>query len=187
VVRYDNFTIAGPGYLGESYQPFAVTGDPNSPNFRVPNVGVADAGRAERLSERVGLRKKFDALRRDLDRSGVMGAMDRFEGQALDLLTSPEAVRAFDLAREPGRLRDRYGRNQWGQQCLMARRLAEAGVELITTTFDGPLCGRVGNWDDHAVNHHVFDALKFRAPVFDQAVAALIEDIYDRGLDKKVL
>ena len=69
----------------------------------------------------------------------------------------------------------------------MARRLVEAGVEIVTTTFDGPLCGRVANWDDHAVNHHVFDALKFRAPYFDQAVSALIEDVYDRGLDQRVL
>jgi uncharacterized protein (DUF1501 family) len=69
----------------------------------------------------------------------------------------------------------------------MARRLVEAGVEIVTTTFDGPLCGRVGNWDDHAVNHHVFDALQFRLPYFDQAVTALVEDVYARGLDKRVL
>ena len=69
----------------------------------------------------------------------------------------------------------------------MARRLVEAGVEIVTTTFDGPLCGRVANWDDHAVNHHVFDALRFRAGCFDQAVSALIEDVYQRGLDKRVL
>jgi uncharacterized protein (DUF1501 family) len=69
----------------------------------------------------------------------------------------------------------------------MARRLVEAGVEIVTTTFDGPLCGRVANWDDHAVNHHVFDALRFRAGYFDRAVSALIEDVYARGLDKRVL
>ena len=113
--------------------------------------------------------------------------MDEFEARALAMLTSPEAARAFDLEREDPKIRDRYGRNQWGQQCLMARRLVEAGVEIVTTTFDGPLCGRVANWDDHAVNHHVFDALRFRAPFFDQAVSALIEDIYDRGLDRRVL
>ena len=73
-------------------------------------------------------------------------------------------------------MRDRYGRNAWGQQLLMARRLVEAGVEIVTTELTGPLCGRVQNWDDHAVNHHVFDALKYRAPFFDQAVTAL-----DRG------
>ena len=84
-----------------------------------------------------------------------------------------------------GERMQRYG-GEWGQQCLMARRLVECGVEIVTTTFDGPLCGRVANWDDHAVNQNVFDALQFRIPYFDQAVAALIEDIYDRGLDKRL-
>ena len=59
---------------------------------------------------------------------------------------------------------DRYGRNQWGQQCLLARRLVEAGVELVTVTLNGPMCGRVGNWDDHAVNHNVFEGMKLRHP-----------------------
>ncbi|MEX0586344.1 MAG: DUF1501 domain-containing protein, partial [Pirellulales bacterium] len=67
------------------------------------------------------------------------------------------------------------------------RRLVEAGVELISTELTGPPCGRVQNWDDHAVNHNVFEAMKFRAPVYDQAVTALIEDIYERGLDRRVL
>ena len=113
--------------------------------------------------------------------------MDDFQTRALDLMTSPEAARAFDLEREDPRVRDRYGRHAWGQQCLMARRLVEAGVDLVTTTFDGPLCGRVGNWDDHAVNHNVFEALSHRAPFFDQAVSALIEDVYARGLDRRVM
>ena len=81
-----------------------------------------------------------------------MAAIDTFEAQALNLLTSPEAREAFDLNREPAHVRDRYGRHRWGQQCLMARRLVEAGVEIVTTTLDGPICGRVQNWDDHGVN-----------------------------------
>jgi hypothetical protein len=68
-----------------------------------------------------------------------------FHEQAITLLTGPEAQRAFDLSREDPRLRDRYGRNTWGQRCLLARRLVEAGVDLVTTSLDGPLCGRVGN------------------------------------------
>lgn len=187
VTRYDSFTIAGPAYLGPSYEPFNVTGDPSRPNFEVPNIGLKHPGQAEHLEQRVSLRKSFDRMRRDLDQSGVMQAVDDFEAQALNLLTSSQTRDAFDISREPEAVRDRYGRNQWGQQCLMARRLVEAGVEIITTTFDGPLCGRVANWDDHAVNHHVFDALKYRLPFFDQAVTALIEDIYQRGLDKRVL
>ena len=143
ITRYDNFTIAGPAYLGPSYEPFAVMGDPSAPNFTVPNIGLSDPAQADRLRERIRLRQSFDDVRREVDRSGVMSAMDQFEVQALSLLTSPEAARAFDLSRESPQVRDRYGRNQWGQQCLMARRLVEAGVEIVTTTFDGPLCGRV--------------------------------------------
>jgi uncharacterized protein (DUF1501 family) len=187
VDRYDSFTIAGPTYLGTAYEPFAVTGDPNQPTFEVPNIGIKDADQARRLTERLGLKGRLDQLRRDIDLSGTMQAIDDFEAQALNLLTSPAARQAFDLSREPDAVRERYGRHQWGQQCLMARRLVEAGVEIIATEFDGPLCGRVANWDDHAVNHHVFEALQFRAPYFDQAVSALIEDVYARGLDKRVL
>ena len=187
VVRYDNFTIAGSAYVDAAYGPFSITGDPSDPHFHVPNVGLRDAGEAARLMDRLELRRRLDRLSRATDATGSMRAIDGFEAQALSLLTSPEARDAFDLSREPDALRDRYGRNAWGQQCLMARRLVEAGVEIVTTTFDGPLCGRVQNWDDHAVNHHVFDALQFRLPYFDQAVTALIEDIYERGLDRRVL
>lgn len=187
ITRYDSFTIAGPTYLGHAYEPFSVHGDPSAPTFSVPNIGLSDVKQVDRLQERIRLRRSFDDFRREADQSGLMNAMDQFESQALNLLTSPETAKAFDLNLERPEMRDRYGRNQWGQQCLMARRLVEAGVEIVTTTFDGPLCGRVANWDDHAVNHNVFDALKFRAPYFDQAVSALIEDVYERGLDKRVL
>lgn len=187
VIRYDNFTIAGSAYVNPSYGPFSITGDPNDPHFEVPDIGLTDPVRAARLNDRSRLRQQLDRLDRAIDQTGVMRSIDDFEAQALTLLTSPAARDAFDLTQEPDTIRDRYGRHQWGQQCLMARRLVEAGVEIITTTFDGPLCGRVGNWDDHAVNHHVFDALQFRLPYFDQAVTALIEDVYARGLDKRVL
>lgn len=186
VDNYDNFTIAGPTYLGPAYEPFKVAGDPSQPTFEVPNIGLA-ADRQPGLDGRLGLKRSLDRLRAELDPSGRMDAVDQFEAQALNLLTSPAAREAFDLSREKESLRDRYGRNAWGQQCLMARRLVEAGVDVVATEFDGPLCGRVANWDDHAVNHHVFDAIKFRAPVFDQAISALIEDLYARGLDRRVL
>ena len=186
VDRYDSFTIAGPTYLGPAYEPFAVLGDPNAPNFTVPNIGLADESR-QRLRQRVTLKESLDRVRREIDATGMMDAIDQFETQAVELLLSPGARKAFDLSDEPEALRDRYGRNRWGQQCLLARRLVEAGVEIVTTEFDGPLCGRVANWDDHAVNHNVFEALTHRAPFFDQAVSALIEDLYDRGLDKRTL
>lgn len=177
----------GAAYLGPAYEPFAIHGDPNDPAFSVPNVGLQEAAQSRRLSERIGLRKGLDRLQRDVDQLHSMQALDEFESQAWNMLTSDEARRAFDISREEPHVRERYGRNRWGQQCLLARRLVEAGVELVTTTFNGDLCGRVGNWDDHAVNHHVFDAMKSRCLYYDQAVTALVEDIYERGLDKRVL
>jgi hypothetical protein len=177
----------GAAYLGPAHEPFAVTGDPNDPHFAVPNIGVQDRQQLDRLGGRMHLRQRLDALTRQADRLAGQEAFDSFQGQAWNVLTGPEARRAFDLSREDPRVRDRYGRNSWGQRCLLARRLVEAGVDLVTATLNGPLCGRVGNWDDHAVNHHVFEAMKYRAPFFDQAVAALVEDLHDRGLDRRVL
>lgn len=187
ITNYDSFQIAGPTYLGAGAGPFQIKGDPSKPGFKVPNIGLTDQQQTQRLAKRISLRQQFDQFRRDLDLSGAMEAMDQFESQATNLLTSKQAAQAFDITREPQQIRERYGMHQWGQQCLLARRLVEAGVEIITTELSGPLCGRVSNWDDHAVNHHVFDAIKYRAPFFDQAVTALIEDVYERGLDKRVL
>jgi hypothetical protein len=177
----------GPAYLGDAYSPFSVMDDPNRPNFEVPNIGLADASESKRLGDRVALRKSLDKLERAFDKEGELGALDQFEAQAMTLLTNPKTRDAFDLSKEDARTRDRYGRNRWGQQLLLARRLVESGVEIVTSQLSGPLCGRVGNWDDHAVNHHVFDGLRFRMKNYDQAVSALIEDIYARGLDKRVL
>lgn len=187
VDRYDSFTIAGSTYLGAGFDAFKVHGDPSQPGFSIPNIGLKDETGRARLAERIGLRKSFDSLRRDIDQSGLVRTGDQFETQALNMFLSPNAGKAFNLSHEPAKIRERYGMHAWGQQCLMARRLVEAGVEIVTTEFDGPQCGRVANWDDHAVNHHVFDALKYRAPFVDQAVSALIEDIYARGLDQRVL
>ncbi|NQV25460.1 MAG: DUF1501 domain-containing protein [Rhodopirellula sp.] len=177
----------GPAYLGDAYSPFSVTGDPNLPNFVVPNIGLTDQTEVKHLGRRASLRQNLDTLERAFDQAGELQALDEFETQAMTLLTNPKTKDAFDLSKEDDRTRDRYGRNTWGQQLLLARRLVEAGVEVLTSSLRGPLCGRVQNWDDHAVNHHVFDALRFRAQAYDQAVSALIEDIYDRGLDKRVL
>ncbi|WP_437194543.1 DUF1501 domain-containing protein [Planctomicrobium sp. SH527] len=177
----------GPAYLGNAYHPFSVTGDPNLPNFEVPNVGLSNAKEAARLSDRVALRQNLDLLERSFDRERELNALDEFEDQAMTLLTNPKTRDAFDLSKEDAATRDRYGRNRWGQQLLLARRLVESGVEIVTSQLSGPLCGRVQNWDDHAVNHHVFDAMRFRADAYDQACTALIEDLYSRGLDKRVL
>ncbi len=177
----------GPAYLGEACAPFTVTGDPNKPNFSVPNIGLGNLNEVRHLQRRSQLRHNLDLLERSFDKANELQALDEFETQAMTLLTNPKTKEAFDLTKEDDKTRDRYGRNTWGQQLLMARRLIEAGVDIVTSSLKGPLCGRVGNWDDHAVNHHVFDALRFRSKAYDQAVSALISDIYDRGLDEQVL
>lgn len=177
----------GPAYLGDAYSPFVVSGNPNTPGFTVPNIGLTDMDEVRRIGRRSTLRQNLDTLERSFDQARELQALDEFESQAMTLLTNPQTKIAFDLSLEDPRVRDRYGRNAWGQQLLLARRLVEAGVDVLTTSLNGPLCGRVQNWDDHAVNHNVFEAMKFRSQAYDQAVSALIEDIYARGLDKRVL
>lgn len=177
----------GSSYLGTAYEPFAVYSDPNLSSFAVPDLGQFQGPAATRLNKRMDLSAHFDQIARNMDSSQGFDSLNKFQRQAQVMLTSSQAREAFDINREDPRLRDRYGRNTWGQRCLLARRLVEAGVDLVTTSLDGPLCGRVGNWDDHAVNHHCFNDMKNRCQYFDQAVSALIEDIYSRGLNKRVL
>lgn len=183
----------GAAYLGLAYTPFTVAGDPSSADFKVPNLApIAEV--AGRLDDRARLLADFDRMRRSLDATGAMESMDKFHQQAFSLLTSTQARVAFDLSREPDALRDRYGRHAWGQRALLARRLVEAGSSFVTMVLENPYQSGVPwlkegtyNWDSHAVNCHMFNDLKVRLPIYDQAVTALVEDLYARGLDKKVM
>jgi hypothetical protein len=170
----------GPAYLGNKYAPFAVTNNSGIPNFK---VGLDLGPNVAELPKR---RELLSALDRH-PKSGAAETMDSFQEQALDILLGSRARAAFDLEQEPAALRDKYGRTGWGQQCLLARRLVEAGVDLVTVTLSGSEAGGAANWDDHAVNAHIFDTLKGRAPIYDNCVSALIEDLYDRGLNERVL
>lgn len=183
----------GAAYLGPSYAPFNVPGDPSEDKFEVKNIALSQAI-SDRLDDRILLRKEFDKLRQQIDRSGLMHAMDGFQTKAVDLLTSQRARDAFDLSQEPDELRDRYGRHAWGQRALLARRLVESGCSFVTMVMENPYQSGVErlqqgtyNWDSHAVNCHLFDDAKVRLPIYDQAVTALVEDIYNRGLDQRVL
>ncbi|MCC2669741.1 MAG: hypothetical protein K0Q72_2212 [Armatimonadetes bacterium] len=176
-----------PVYLGPSCAPFAVSGDPNAPNFEVPNLALSAPGARERIGRRSRLLSRVDDVRRDLVRAEHAVARDRQYHAALDLITSGKARTAFDISQEAETTRERYGRNRWGQQLLLARRLVESGVSVVTTSLYGIEKGMASNWDDHAVNWDCFKAMQERAPVFDRAVSALIHDLYDRGLDKRVL
>ncbi len=183
----------GSAYLGPAWTPFMVPGNPAETDFSVRNLTLP-AGFVPRLEDRRHLLRAFDTMRRDLDVSGSMRAMDDFEQKAVELMTSPKARDAFDIAAEPDRVRDRYGRHQYGQRALLARRLVEAGCSFVTMVLENPVPPKqqypkdvTYNWDSHAVNCHIFTDSKYRFAFYDRAVTALIEDLYERGLDKRVL
>jgi arylsulfatase A-like enzyme len=161
------------GFLGDQYNPFEIPDDPNHPNFQVRDLNAGDRARQARLERRSAMLAEVDRHQRGVEEAPpAVQARDVFYEKAHALLTSPAAKRAFDVAAEPGRLRERYGRTTLGQQCLLARRLIEAGVHFVTVTDDG--------WDTHGDN---FKALKERKlPVLDRAYSALLEDLDGRGL-----
>ncbi len=170
--------FGGAAYLGASYNPFAPDANPNEANFRVKNLTPPGRVSAERLEARKKLVGDIDTIRRDIDLKGDLGGLDTFYRDAMEMVTSPKATAAFDVGKESVKLRDRYGRNDLGQSCLLARRLVEAGVTFVTVQAGG-------GWDTHSNN---FTELKRRLlPQYDAGVAALVEDLHDRGLADDVL
>lgn len=180
-----------PTYLGLGHQGFAA-GNASLPGFAPPGGKLASGVTTVRLDDRRGLLDDFDHMRRDLDRAGIGDGSDDLRKAAFQILTGPSMARAFDLKQEDERVRDRYGRHLWGQSCLLARRLCEAGAAVITIDALAPEPGRplYFSWDDHANAQNGWDmaeGMKWRAPYLEQALTALVDDIYDRGLDKKIM
>jgi len=166
----------GGNYLGVQHDPFQTESDPNSAGFRVRNLTPASGMTIDRLENRKGLQNQFDRLRREMDQSGMIDAMDRFDVQAFEMVAGAKARAAFDISTEDPRLRDRYGRNTWGQSALLARRLVEAGTTFVSCHF--------GGWDSHW-NHQ--GTMENHLPRVDMAVSSLFEDLAQRGLAEKVL
>jgi uncharacterized protein (DUF1501 family) len=164
--------------LGARYDPFVLSADPNAPNFRVASIGLADDMTSQRLDDRRGLLDQIDC------RLPLAAAMaqdhDSNRRAAFEMVSSAEVQRAFDLSRESSRIRDRYGRHTWGQSHLLARRLIESGVRFVTTV-NGPSI----IWDTHLDN---FNRLRTGlVPPMEQAFAALLDDLQDRGLLESTL
>jgi len=177
--------MTNPGYLSVSHKAFE-TGDPSKPDFTPRNMTVASGLNNGRLEDRQNLLAQFDRFRRGLDRDA--NALDEFNQRAFTILTSPKVASAFDLSQEDDTLRDRYGRHRWGQSCLLARRLAEAGVAVINIDATAPNdTTKHFSWDDHAGAFHLDFAQRERLPQMDDALTALITDLHDRGLDRNVL
>jgi len=170
--------LGGAAYLGSAYNPFTTESDPSSPTFSVRNLNLPEGIDVGRLHDRRELLRGLDRLRNETERYGELAGIDKFSHEALELMTGSRAQQAFDLGRETTATRDRYGRTQAGQGCLLARRLVEAGVTFVTV-----LSG--GEWDTHANN---FSILKEKSlPPVDRALAALANDLHERGLDRRVL
>ena len=192
--------LAFGGYLGKKYDPFIADQAARLPVYT--NVGV-DTGRmtdadlfrlplgisAERIQQRRALIHDFDQLRSDLDASGAMEAMDRYGQQAVELLLGRRAQVAFDLTKEPDRVRQRYGKHLWCQQALLARRLLEAGAAFVT--LDLSYHPASGTWDTHGDNIPPYGGISKGLgpllPLFDHLITTLVGDLADRGLLDQVL
>jgi len=158
-----------PAYLGLAHQPF----DPSTPGG-VANLGLADGMTLDRLAERKTLLNAFDTLRRDLEsEQGAFAGMDAFATQALDIVSSPRVRDAFDVAKEPEKVRQQYGTLS---RFLQARRLVEAGVSVVSVLAPG-------YWDTHGDN---FKTMRQLLPLLDKGIHALVTDLHERGLDKDV-
>jgi hypothetical protein len=164
------------GCLGARYDPFVLNSDPNAAGFHVANLTLPGEVRPARLRERRSLLGRLDEPH-GWQAGGDFGIN---QARAFSLVAAPEVQRAFDLSLEPARVRDRYGRHSWGQSHLLARRLLEAGVRFVTTV-NGPSI----IWDTHKDN---FNRLKNRlVPPMQQAFAALLDDLEERGLLRSTL
>lgn len=165
-------------YLGASYNPFSPESDPNSDGYQVRNLKLPGRVDLPRMDRRRSLLGSLDQIRRDIDLNGDIEGLDSFYREGLQMVTNNVAIKAFDIKSEEATVRDSYGRNDLGQSCLLARRLVEAGVTFVAVQAGG-------GWDTHGDN---FKQLKDNLlPKYDRAVATLVQDLYDRGMQNDVL
>ena len=168
----------GPNFLGANYAPFVVSNDPNRNGFRVRDVALPDGVLHDRFNRRRELRSQLDQLPRWED--SAVGdpsvTADEFYVQGYQLMESAQAQAAFRVETEEASLRERYGRNSFGQRALLARRLVEAGVPFVTLYE--------GGWDHHT---NIFDAISKRIPPLESTIATLIQDLEDRGRLERTL
>ena len=171
------------GYLGKAHDPFILNADPSTPNFQVPDLlppGYIGGIRAER---RQRLREAVDGALASFEKSAAAQQLDDNFEQAFRLMASTHARAAFDLTAEPDKVRDRYGRTRFGQSCLLARRLIEAGVRYVTVNMFETVFDEI-TWDIHG--SRPFTDIEQMAekvvPSFDRAYAALLDDLAERGL-----
>lgn len=173
-------------FLGKAHSPLLITENPNSPTFRLPELGLPANLSLDRLENRRAVMRLVDRQSELLETSATAQGIDKFYDKALGMLTMPKVKKAFDLGGEPASVRDRYGRTTFGQSCLLARRLVEAGARFINVYFSSSIGGgdASGGWDTHGFGGKpMYPILKnYLMPLTDQAVPTLLEDLDQRGL-----
>jgi hypothetical protein len=163
--------FAGSGFLSSSYAPFSLGSDPASGGFKVRDLNLPGGVSRERFTRRKSILEAVNQHFHEKEKGDNLSAMDTFYHRAYGMISSKEAREAFDINKEPGKLRDEYGRNTAGQRMLLARRLVEAGVRFVSMTY--------GGWDMHS---NIRNSMRGQVPAFDQAFARLIRDLESRGL-----
>lgn len=171
------------GFLGKAYDPFVLNADPSKPDFQVPDLLPPKQIGEARLDRRRKLRDVVDATVDAFEKSENAALLDESFQSAFRMMTSVQAREAFDLAKEPTAVRERYGMNRFGQCCLLARRLVEAGVRFVTINTFLTVFNEV-TWDIHGTAPFTsIEGMKnIIAPMYDAAYSALIEDLEQRGL-----
>jgi uncharacterized protein (DUF1501 family) len=185
LMRRANGTVLhgqSPGFLGSKHSPLVIDQDLSPIDVRIDSVTPDLELSLDRLSGRRELLQQVDKQRGLLEQAGQTRNLDAHQQRALNLLTSPSVGKAFQLATEPAANRDRYGRTQFGQCCLLARRLAEAGVPIINVHY----CRTpTGSWDTHS--RHFNQMKDSLCPTFDRAFSSLVADLDERGLLRQTL
>jgi Protein of unknown function (DUF1501) len=176
-------------FLGKTHNPFLFTRDPNAADFRLPELTLPSSITPERMESRKEVLKLIDGQTDLLETSAVAQGIDESYQKAVTMLTSKEFKKAFDLSDEPQSLRDKYGRTTYGQGCLLARRLVEAGAKFINVYLSDSIGGPKGGWDVHGFDNKPMDPIlkSYLLPLANQTLPTLIEDLDQRGLLKDTL
>jgi hypothetical protein len=176
------------GFLGKAHDPFALMADPSKPNFKVPDLLPPPQIGEARLNRRRRLRDIVDGTVKNFEQSQNAQLLDSNFQAAFRIISSKQARAAFDLSQEPRKVRDRYGMNRFGQCCLMARRLIEAGVRFVTVNTFLTVFNEI-TWDIHGTKPFTsIEGMRdIVAPMYDKGYGALLEDLEERGLLQSTL
>lgn len=170
-------------FLGKAHNPLFVNQDPNQSNFRLPELTLPENLPVDRLENRKDILKLIDDQSDLLESSLVAQGLDDSYQKAVAMLTSPQFKQAFDLTKESKATRDRYGRTTYGQSCLLARRVVEAGAKFVNVYFSRAIGGTGQGWDYHGFRgENVVGRLNELLPITDQTLPALLTDLEERGM-----